>query len=182
MEQEGYKGDVLQRIGGLSLIVGSIIVIVFNALLPRVDDPGNIAEIIEKVAEKSGGFWEASHLLLAVGLWGLMIGIVAVYRSLSTGPAAPWARIGFYGVVVGTALWTVTLGLNGAGLAEVADRWQAATGGEKETLLLIATSLRVFETGIFSLTIMAYWMALVFLGIGMALSTLYPKWLGCQAR
>ena len=85
---------------------------------------------------------------------------------------APWLL-----VVVGTTLWTVTLGLNGVGLAQVAERWQAAAGEQKETLLLIAISLRDFETGLFSLTIMAYWMALVFLGIGMLLSTLYPKWL-----
>ena len=177
MVQEEYKGDVLQKIGGLSFIVGSILLIVFNALLPRVDDPSDMGEIIQKVAEKSGGFWEASHLLLAVGLWGLMIGVVAVYRSLSTGSSAPWARLGFYGVVVGTTLWTVVLGLDGAGLAEVAARWQAATGNEKEILFVVATALREFETGLFSLTIMAYWLALVFLGIGMALSTLYPKWL-----
>ena len=177
MEQEEYRGDVLQKIGGLSFIVGSILLIVFNALLPRFDDPADLTQVIQKVADKSGGFWEASHLLLAVGLWGLMIGVVAVYRSLSAGSAAPWARIGFYGVVVGTTLWTIVLDLDGAGLGAVAERWQEATGGEKETLLLVATSLREFETGLFSLTIMAYWLALVFLGIGMALSTLYPKWL-----
>ena len=177
MEQAEYKGDVLQKIGGVSFIVGSILLIVFNILLPRVDDPGDMGEIIQKVADKSGGFWEASHLLLAVGLWGLMIGVVSVYRSLSTGSAAPWARLGFCGVVVGTTLWTVVLGLDGAGLARVAESWQSATGEQKETLFIVATSLRSFETGLFSLTIMAYWLALVSLGIGMVLSTLYPKWL-----
>ncbi len=36
MEQGVYKGDVLQKIAGLSFIVGTIVLVVFGLLYPEV--------------------------------------------------------------------------------------------------------------------------------------------------
>lgn len=172
------KGDVLQRLAGVSFIAGAIMLVVFNVLHPRIDDPEDMERLIQQVADNLGGFWEVDHLLLAVGIWAFMIGVVGVYRSISTGGAAPWARLGFYGVIVGTTLWSVLFALDGLGLPMVVEEWEKATGPNKVTLLLIATSMSQLNTGLFSITIMIYWLALTFLGIGMVLSTVYPKWLG----
>ena len=50
------------------------------------------------------GFFQVDQLLLAVGIWAIMIGIVELYHSISSGGAAACARVGFYGVIVGITL------------------------------------------------------------------------------
>ncbi|MFQ5814743.1 MAG: hypothetical protein ACE5I2_16315 [Anaerolineae bacterium] len=178
MQQQIAKGDVLQRLAGVSFIVGAIVTGVFNILHPRISDPTDMQAFIQGVADNNGGFWEVDHLLLAVGVWALMIGIVGVYRSISTGGAAAWARLGFYGAVVGTTLWTALFALMGLGLSEVVEQWEKAAGADKATLFLVASSLARFEGGLSSMSVIVYWLAFVFLGIGMVLSTVYPKWVG----
>ncbi len=181
MQQGIAKGDALSRIAGISFIVGAVLLLVFNALLPRVSDPTNTQAVLQNIAANRGGVWELYHLLLAAGIWGLMIGVVGVYRSVTTGSAAVWARLGFYGVIVGTTLWSVLFALEGLGLAAVVGEWAKASGADKATLFLVASSLGKINLGLFSMTIIAYWLALTFVGIGMVLSTVYPKWLGWAA-
>lgn len=178
MQQGIVKGDVLQRIGGVSFIAGAILLAVFNAVLPRADDPANLGKVIQEIVDARGGLWEVSHLLLAVGIWALMIGVVGVYRSIDTGAGAVWARLGFYGVIVGTALWTVLFALEGLGLPQVVELWEKASGADKPSLFQAASSISLLNMGLFSMVIIVYWLALLFLGIGMVLSAVYPRWLG----
>lgn len=182
MQQQGVtKGDVLQRLAGLSFIIGAVLLIVFNLLYPRADDPANAAQFVQRVADTRGGLWEAVNLFLAVGIWGLMIGFAGVYRAVSTGGAAAWARLGYYGVIVGSTLWTVTFGLEGFGLSLVVKQWQNASGPAKDTLALIAAAHANVLVGLFSMTIIVFWLALIFIGIGMASSRVFPKWAGWAA-
>ena len=69
------------------------------------------------------GFFQVDQLLLAIGIWAIMIGIVGVYRSISSsgGGAAAWARVGFYGVIIGITLWTARFAM-GIGFAELAEQ------------------------------------------------------------
>ncbi len=166
------KGDVLQRIAGPSFIVGAILLVVFNILHPRSDTD---LEFVQDVADNIGGLWEVDHLLLTVGIWALLIGVVGIYRSISTGGGAPWARLGFYGLLVGTTVWTVLFATDGLGLPIVVESWEDATGSDKRTLFLIANTLGDFNFGLFTFAILANWLALTFLGVGMVLSTVYPK-------
>lgn len=175
---QAIKGDVLQRLAGLSFVVGAVLLIVFNILHPRADDPEDVAQVIQSIADNRGGLWEVDHLLLAVGVWAVMIGVVGVYRSISTGGAAAWARLGFYGVVVGTTLWSMVFAFDGLGLPMVVEEWEKATGADKAALFLTASSWYRLSVGLFGMTILVYWLALVFVGVGMVLSPVYPKWLG----
>ena len=176
MEQGIYKGDVLQKLAGVSFIVGAILLAVFGPLHPRVD-PEDMREVIQSIADSNGGFWELDHILMAVGYWALMIGIVGVYRSISSGGAAAWARLGFYGVIVGTTLWSVFLALDGVGIALVVGQWEEATA-DKATIFVVISALESVRDGMWSMTEIVWGLALVFLGVGIALSTVYPKWLG----
>lgn len=172
------KGDFLSKMAGISFIVGAVLLIVFNLLYPRVSDPTDLQAYIQKVADTRGGFWEIDHLLLAAGIWALMIGVAGIYRSITTGSAAVWARLGFYGVVVGTTLWSVTFALDGFGMAAAAGQWAKASAADKATLFPAVSALGHLVQGIFSMTIIVNWLALAFVGLGIALSTVYPRWLG----
>ena len=67
------------------------------------------------------GFFQVNQMLLAVGIWAIMIGIVGVYRSISNGNTAAWARVGFYRMIVGITLWTARFAM-GIGSAELAEQ------------------------------------------------------------
>ncbi|MBI4234027.1 MAG: hypothetical protein HY686_06260 [Chloroflexi bacterium] len=173
------KGDVLQRLAGIMFVVGGILTLVFNFLYPRASDPtfDNVQLTLQAIADKGSTFYRVDNLLLAVGLWGLMIGWVGVYRSLSSGSAAVWARLGFYGVIVGTTLWTVVFGMN-MGFGLVVEQWASSAEPAKATWLVVASALTRLQFLLFSMTVIVYWLATAFIGIGIVLGAVFPKWLG----
>ena len=116
---------------------------------------------------------QLSFLGIAIGIWALMMGTVGVYRNISTGGGAAWARMGFYGVIVGTTLFTISSAI---GLA--AEDWGAAGSGVNNSLYSIAAALQAASFSIFDMTVIVFWLALSFMAIGMVLSSAYPKWLG----
>jgi hypothetical protein len=175
-QQQGVvKGDALQRIASAGFIIGAVLLIVFNFLLPRAADPSNTQDLLTKWGGQKG-LTQLCALLMAVGIWGVMMGTAGVYRSITANGAA-WARLGFYGITVGTAIWSVTFGLVAATAALAAD-WLAASAASKAAAYGVAASLGNVNTSTFTMSILVFWLAIVFLGIGMARSGVYPKWLG----
>ncbi|MBI2935304.1 MAG: hypothetical protein HYY31_00605 [Chloroflexi bacterium] len=179
MQQAIAKGDILQRVAGPSFIVGAIVSAVFNILHPRSSEAtlDNILPLLQSVADAGVTFWKVDYLLLAVGIWALMIGWVGVYRSITGGPGAVWARLGFYGVIVGTALWTVLFSLE-MGFGLVVEQWATSAEPAKSTWFVAAAALTRVDFLLFSMAIVVNWLAYTFLGVGMALSAPYPKWTG----
>ena len=177
VQQQGIvKGDVLQKIGSAGFIIGAILLVIFNVLLPRADDPSITQEVLQKLGGQEV-LTEVCALLLAIGAWAVMLGAAGVYRSISTGAGAAWTRLGFYGIVVGTAMWAVNFALTMA-TAGAAANWLAAPAAGQVTAYSVAASLYAGSQAVETMSIIVYWLALAFLGIGMAVSTVYPRWLG----
>ncbi len=175
-QQKGIiKGDVLQKIGSVGFIIGAILVVIFNFLIPR-GTPGNIPDMLTNYGQQPG-LVQMCALLMAVGLWGMMIGAVGVYRSISTGGGAAWARLGFYGVVVGTTVWTITFALLMA-TAMRAAIWLAAPDAAKPMMQGAAMALLSATGAMHDMATIANRLAFVCLGIGMVFSTVYPRWMG----
>ena len=177
MNESINKGDVLQRIAGISFIVGGILSFVFGPLQPA-SDPEDKLDVIQTIADNNGGFWEVDHFFLAISIWAITIGVIGSYRAISSGAAAALARIGFYGVLLGTALLTVLLAEKGVGLGVLAEQWEDAAGPDKAMWFSTFAAMDHFLVGLRSMALMAYWMAFIFFGIGVALSKVYPAWLG----
>ena len=178
-EQGIKKGDVLQKIAGPSLVIGSILLIVGNILIPRVDDPSDVRDFIENAADNAGGFTEIVFLLLAVGMAAVLVGSAGIYRSVSSGAAAAWVRLGFYSFIAGTAVFVGMAGFFGLGLAAVAEQWDSMpAGADKEALFQGFNAVYWAIDGAFSVTIVMYWGALAVLFTGIVMSTTFPKWLG----
>ncbi len=55
MEQGAYKGDVLQKIAGLSFIVGTIVLVVFGLLHPA-EDLEDLSATIQALPTAMGDF------------------------------------------------------------------------------------------------------------------------------
>lgn len=166
MAQQEGRADVLQRIASIGFILGAVLLIVFNILFPRADDPSSAQQVIANLADNET-LAKVVFLGLAVGFWSLMIGVAGLYRSISTGAGAAWVRVGFYGFVVGTAMGTVWL----------ATSW-ALTGAAAAGNTAVADTLYALSLSNLYMFIILFWLALLFLGIGMVASDVYPKWLG----
>jgi hypothetical protein len=177
-QQVNFKGDALQKISSTAFIIGAVLLIVFNLLSPRPDDPTSVQSVLTTMSDQKV-FTHLSQLLLAFGIWLVMIGSAGVYHSITENGAA-WARLGFNGVVVGTALWSVTFGLGSATVNSAAE-WVAASTAEKADALNIAASVSAATSAIETMSIIMLWLALILLGIGMARSMIYPGWLGWVA-
>lgn len=177
MQQQGIvKGDVLQKLGSAGFIIGAIVLVIFNVLLPRADDPSITQQVLQKFGEKET-LTEVCALLLAIGAWAVMLGAAGVYRSISTGAGAAWTRLGFYGIVVGTAMWAINFALTMATAGAAANMLTAPAAGYT-TAYSVAASLHGASASVEIMSIIVYWLALAFLGIGMAVSAVYPRWLG----
>ena len=119
MSQESYRGDVLQKIAGLGLIVGGILTLVSNAIFPRADDPSVVVQVLDIYADNET-LAQLSYLGITLGVIAVMVGTVGLYRNITTGGAAAWARLGFYGVIVGTTLFAIS---SAVGLEAVDGLW-----------------------------------------------------------
>lgn len=155
-QQQGIvKGDALQRIGSFGFIIGSVLLIVI-ATLDILRDGGGLTQRVVV------GFFGP------VGIWGMMLGMAAIYRSI-TDAGAGWVRTGFYLVIVATALWTVHMSLR-AGNA------RATAAG-----LTDGVAIGVMIQHVVAMAYLAEWLGIFFVGIGMVRSTVYPKELGWTA-
>ena len=176
MSQESYRGDVLQKIAGLGLIVGGILTVVSNAIFPRADDPSVVAQVLKSHAANET-LSQLSYLGITMGVIAIMIGTVGLYRKISTGAAAVFARLGFYGVIVGTALFAISSAVGLAVVGRAVD-WVAAGSAMDTSAFSASSALADVSLSMFDMTFLVYWLALIFLAIGMVLSSAYPKWLG----
>jgi hypothetical protein len=78
---------------------------------------------------------------------------------------------------VGTAVWTLILSLDVSQASAVAT-WLAAPTEGKEAAYSVVATLAAIGRGIYAMSILVYWLALLFLGIGMVRSAVYLRWLG----
>ncbi len=165
------KGDVLQRLTATGLIVGGLLTLVANAVFPRADDPSSVASWVAKAAENEV-LTQLAALGVAVGVWAIVAGVAGIYRSIVAGAAAAWARIGFYGVVIGGAMFGVSSALV-FGAAQAAASW---SGQPADPTFSISGALVLGSLRLFDLSLIGMWMGLTVLAIGMIQTTDYPKW------
>jgi hypothetical protein len=176
--QDIDRGSTLLKITSAAFIIGAVLLIIFNLLSPRPDDPANVQSVLKAMSSQRV-LTLLSQLMLTAGIWLVMIGSAGVYRSIRDKGAA-WSRLGLYGVIVGTVLWSVTFALGSVGVNTAAD-WVTASAADKASAYTIAAAVMDATSGIETMSIIMFWLALVLLGIGMARSTVYPRWLGWAA-
>ncbi len=82
--------------------------------------------------------------------------------------------------LVRKVLWSVTFGLGSVGVNTAAD-WVAASPADKAGAYTIAATVMDATSGIETMSIIMFGLALVLFGISMARSTVYPRWLGWVA-
>lgn len=174
--QSIVKGDTLHKLASAGFIIGAILFVISGLLMPYAAKPtSNIQEMLTPLGEHEFRT-QASSLLMAISFWAAMVGTMGVYRSINAGGSA-WARMGFNFILVGTALWTISLSLDVA-IASAVAKWLAASTIGKEAAWGAVIALNAVGRGVVPMTWIVYWLAFAFLDMGMIGSAVYPRWLG----
>ena len=172
----------LLRIGAVSLIAGVVLFFIFFALL-QVDaplsDPGDTEVILQSIVDSS--IWAGFHDVVMAAFLLFVGGLLALYRSITAEPGAALARLGFAAALVGAVILSVSEGIFGGGaMKELADAWAAAA--DKSVPFTVAEAMVLVSFDIFSWGIVVFYgVAFILFGLAIALTDLYPKWLGWVA-
>ena len=168
------------RIGSISAIIGAVIFMAANMLHARSSDIEITAEQVKAVA--GSDIWITGHLLFVLGTLLMVGGLVALHRSITSEPGASWARFGYLAALASSGLAAVIGGIDGIASKVTHDAWAAAAGADKATALMISEVLEEVDIGLFSIYIIVFFgMTFILYGLAVALSAVYPKWLGWVA-
>ena len=171
---------LMMRIGAIAGIVGAVVFAAANMLHPRSDDIEVYAEQIKEVA--GSDIWITDHLLLFVGAVLIGVFLIALQRTMLDGLPGVLSRLGYFGTVVSTAVITVLVSLDGIASKAIHDAWAAAPESEKAVALRIAEGMEEIDVGVFSAWIILFFGAtFIVYGLAVALSNVFPKWLGWTA-
>jgi len=170
----------LTRIGAAAATLGAVLGLVVNVLHPRVTDPANTKAFLHKVAESP--IWVGDHVGIIFAVLLVTGGLVAVYRSIASGPGAAWARLGFAAALVSAGVGLVTVAVEGIAFKRVAMAWASAPKGEKAVAFRVADALVQIQWGLDSVWILVFFgVTFILYGVAVILSDVYPKWLGWVA-
>jgi len=171
------RGDALQKIGSAGFLIGAILMVI-SVTWPASVDMGGAAVMQQKFGEHAV-LLQVCALLMTFGYWGVMIGMAGIYRSITenTASGAAWARLGFYFLLMGTAIWTIGSSLNVSYPAAIVN-WQATPADGKDAAYIAVAAIPGFGRGLFPLEVIINWLAFALLGIGMVQSGVFPRWLG----
>lgn len=166
----------LARAGSAAAIVGSLLAMVGNLVHPVTprDDPPGVAHVIADSA-----LWTPIHLVIIAGLFLMLPGLVALRHSLDYGTSGALARLGEAVAIVGLAVGTVTVILDGVAAKQLADGWAAAPAADKAIAL---AALSANETANFALaslfSISFAGVPFILYGLAVVVSDVYPRTLG----
>ncbi len=165
----------LLKIGAVCAILGVLVFLVAGAFHGG-HEPHNLAVSLPQYSANTN--WVTVHLAQFVGLFLVAIGLVALYRSLTTGPSAALALLGFFATLVSISTYAANQGVDGVAIKFVADEWVNASVADKEVAFRVAEAVRHIEIGLTSLSVLLAGIAFVLFGLAIALSDVYPRWLG----
>ncbi|MCH8230350.1 MAG: hypothetical protein IIA53_08485 [Chloroflexi bacterium] len=166
----------LHPVAKWSLIIGPVLIVVFNFLMPvngfSPIDPEDVGAYIGKL----GADADLAQIYIVLILLGVVLftrGIIGLWQATPTGSVARQRlTVGMLASVAALGLWGVVLGL---GLAEAAVAGKVVVG---ESDSLVAGTLHAAYFGVFQVTTFVAFIALIPLGGGIAVSGIVRKEFG----
>jgi hypothetical protein len=164
------------RIGSVAGIVGSLLAMVGNLLHPATPsgDPEGVAQTIAQSEN-----WVLIHLVIVVGLILMLGGLVAISRSIESELAGALAQLGFVAAVAGVTVGVILVIVDGVAAKHLADAWEAAPPEEAAAALQVVIAEEAINFALASLfNILFAGVTFILLGLAVAWSKEYPRWLG----
>jgi hypothetical protein len=164
------------RIGGGAASVGALLGLVGNLLHPvtPMDDPEGVARVI---ADSEG--WVVTHMAIVIGIMLMLGGLVGIHHSIRGGIAEVLARFGLYAGIAGITVGLILVTLDGVAAPQLAEEWAAASPDQQQTALALVHAQETLNFAIASLFNLLFAGAtFILFGLAVALSDVYPRWLG----
>jgi hypothetical protein len=169
----------LLRIGAVSSVLGLVLSIVAVAFHGGGGQPDNLRVALPHYA--ANDLWELVHLGQFVADVLLLVGFIALYRSITDGVSATLARLGIIVAVVAEGIYAVNQAVDGVAMKFVAQQWMSAPLAEQADAFRVAEAVRHIEIGTSSLWMLSSGIVLLLFGLAMALGRAYPRPLGWAA-
>jgi Domain of unknown function (DUF4386) len=167
------------RIGGWAAIIGSILAGVGNLVHPVTpeDDPVGVAQVIA-----DSDPWTPIHLVIVLGIFLMLGGLIAIYQTIRGGLAGALARFGLFAAVAGVTIGLILVILDGVAARQLAQEWASAAPSEKATALGLVHVNETINFALASLFNFVFAAAtFILFGSAVAMSDVYPRWLGWVA-
>jgi hypothetical protein len=176
MDQPASVERWVYRLGGICAISGAILGGVGNLVHPVTPehDPLGAARVIA-----DSGIWTPVHLAIVLGIFLMLGGLVAIYHSIGGGLPGALARFGLFAAVAGATIGLILVILDGVAARQLAQEWASAAPGEKATalgLVHLNETLNFALASLFNFVFAAG--TFILFGLAVALSHVYPRWLG----
>ncbi len=167
------------RIGGVAAILGSLFAAVGNLLHPVT--PRHDAEGVARVIAQSD-HWTTIHLIILFGILLMLAGLIAIRQSIKGGLPEALARLGVYAATVGVTIGLITVILDGVAAKQLAEQWAMASASEMPIALGIVSANETINFALAGLFNMSFaGVPFILVGLAVALSHAYPRWLGWTA-
>jgi hypothetical protein len=176
MDEQATEDRWLYRLGGISAVVGAVLGGVGNLVHPVTPehDPVGVARVIA-----DSGIWTPVHLVIVLGIFLMLAGLIAIYHSIRGGLPGALARFGLFAAVAGATIGLVLVILDGVAARQLAQEWASAAPGEKATALGLVHLNETLNFALASLFNFVFAAAtFILFGLAVALSRVYPGWLG----
>jgi hypothetical protein len=169
----------LFRIGSVGAVLGSLCAAVGNLLHPVTprDDPEGVARVIA-----GSDAWTLLHVVIIAGIVLMLAGLIAIRHAIDGGAAEALARLGVHAATVGVTIGLITVVLDGVAAKQLADQWAAAPDAAKAVALSAVSANETVNFALAGMFNVAFaGVPFVLIGLGVALSGAFPRWLGWVA-
>jgi len=163
-------------LGGAAAVVGSVLAGVGNLLHPVTPegDPEGVASVIA-----DSQIWTPVHLVIVLGIFLMLGGLIAIYHSIRGGLSGALARFGLFAALAGATIGLVLVILDGVAARQLAREWASAAPGDKAIALGLVHVNETLNFALASLFNFVFAAAtFILFGLAVALSGVYPRWLG----
>jgi hypothetical protein len=167
------------RIGGVSAVAGAVLGGVGNLLHPVTpdNDPVGVARVIA-----GSDIWIPVHLVIVLGIVLMLGGLVAIYHAIPGGLPGALARFGLFAAVAGVTIGLVLVTLDGVAAPQLAQEWASAAPGQQATALSLVHANETINLALASLFNFVFaGVTFILFGLAVALSRVFPRWLGWVA-
>jgi len=175
-KQNGER--VLLQIGAVAAILGTIFqVAAGTSQSVQLGAGADVA--LASLAGLADWVWPVTYFGFIFGALLWVGALVALASTLTAGAAWALGRLAVPAAIVGATMHTVDGSLNAGALAELARAWEAAPEGERAALVQNGDLLlRVLDGTWAGVITLFHGAPFVLAGLAVALSRLYPAWLG----
>jgi hypothetical protein len=170
---------ILLRIGTFGAIVGSIVSVAAGMGFGNLTNELDTEQVLQVISARPDWYWPTVHVAFIVGAFLWVSAFVALAVSLAHGASWALSRLAVAAVIVGAAVHVVDSSISGFGLSALASAWASAPPSERVHLVRIGDMLLYVLNGTWpNVHSLFHGLPFVLAGAAVALSRLYPAWIG----